>query len=462
MTGIQRLRFGPYLHYFLTAADFLIINLAFIITFRFDGPIASGQLRTALLLCNAAYFPVAYWFRSSLKSRSIHIDRQIAGTIRALAVHALIFISALYFVGIDNISFTAFANFYGICFLVFPVWRTVCRLCLKAYRRNGRNFRQVAIIGTNTTAQRLLEIFNTDVGLGYRFIGFFDDNPSPAFDGKQYKGNLTELATYMNNGEIDEVFYTLSGEDESSLQKAISIADSHSSSFYYVPQVSRYLTRGFHLTEFGSMPVLSVRRNPQSLMANRILKRLLDICVSSVALTLFPLVLIPASVAIKLSSPGPVFFRQKRTGYKGKEFECIKLRTMRVNNSADSVQATVNDPRKTKIGNFLRRTSLDELPQFWNVLRGDMSVVGPRPHMLRHSEIYSSLIDKYSVRHIVKPGITGWAQVNGYRGETRHLWQMEKRVEYDVFYIENWSLLFDIKIICRTMLNTLHEDQNAF
>ena len=153
---------------------------------------------------------------------------------------------------------------------------------------------------------------------------------------------------------------------------------------------------------------------------------------------------------------------RKRTGYKGKEFTCLKFRTMKVNTTSDTAQASKNDPRKTRVGDFLRRTSIDELPQFINVLRGDMSVVGPRPHMLAHTDQYSKLIDKYMVRHLIKPGITGWAQVNGYRGQTGQLWQMERRVEFDVWYIENWSFLLDLKIVMRTIVNALHGEENAF
>lgn len=183
---------------------------------------------------------------------------------------------------------------------------------------------------------------------------------------------------------------------------------------------------------------------------------------SATVLLFSPLVFIPVAIAIKLSSPGPIFFKQKRTGYRGREFYCYKFRTMRVNKSADTQQATKNDPRKTRVGDFLRRTSIDELPQFINVFIGNMSVVGPRPHMLKHTEQYSHLIKKYMVRHYIKPGITGWAQINGFRGQTEELWQMEQRVEHDVWYIEHWNPLLDLKIIFRTVTNAIHGEKNAF
>ncbi len=212
----------------------------------------------------------------------------------------------------------------------------------------------------------------------------------------------------------------------------------------------------------GTIPVMSVRHQPLTRLTNRIAKRAFDIAVSTIFLVFSPLIFIPVGIAIKLSSPGPIFFKQKRTGYRGREFNCYKFRTMRPNANADTQQATKNDPRKTRLGNFLRRTSIDELPQFINVLLGNMSVVGPRPHMLKHTEQYSALIDKYMVRHYIKPGITGWDQINGYRGQTEELWQMERRVECDVWYIENWSTMLDLKIIFRTVYNAIHGEKNAF
>ncbi|MDE7470454.1 MAG: exopolysaccharide biosynthesis polyprenyl glycosylphosphotransferase [Paramuribaculum sp.] len=337
---------------------------------------------------------------------------------------------------------------------------------MKHFRSKGRNFRNVAIIGSNPTAIRLYDTFCTDAALGYKVVGFFDDVKSQDLAASGlYKGSISDLEDLMDRQPVDEIFFTLSadsGDEESAFISATRLADRHGIAFYYVPQMSRFLPRGFKLMEFGSLPVLSLRHNPLSSTINRTAKRSLDIAVASLALLVSPIILIPAGIAIKLSSPGPMFFRQKRTGYLGSEFECIKLRSMRVNDKADTLQASPDDPRTTPVGAFLRRTSLDEIPQFWNVLRGEMSVVGPRPHMLAHSQQYSELIDRYRARHIVKPGITGWAQVNGLRGETRQLWQMEKRVEYDVFYIENWTLLFDIKIICRTFLNSFHPVRNAF
>ena len=209
--------------------------------------------------------------------------------------------------------------------------------------------------------------------------------------------------------------------------------------------------------------MLSIRCEPLESLENRIIKRTFDvICSGLFLITVFPFVYIFFGIAIKLSSPGPVFFKQKRSGEDGREFWCYKFRSMKVNTQCDTLQATENDPRKTRIGEIMRKTSVDELPQFINVLKGDMSIVGPRPHMLKHTEEYSNLINKFMVRHFVKPGITGWAQVTGYRGETKELWQMEGRVQRDIWYIEHWTFLLDLYIMYKTVYNAIRGEKEAY
>ncbi len=332
---------------------------------------------------------------------------------------------------------------------------------IKRFRRRGRNYVRVVIVGTNRTARRLVNEMRNDKGFGYNILGNFDDDPRSDFDGT-YLGTIKQLDQFIKDRCIDEVFFTLSGEAAESFTDVAKIADDNLCSFYYVPQISQYVNSGYELRTLGSMPVLNLRRNPLNAPLNRALKRVFDIIFSSAFLIFSPIIFIPVAIAIKLSSPGPVFFKQKRTGHLGRSFNCLKFRTMRVNATADSAQATKDDPRKTRVGEFLRRTSLDELPQFINVFLGDMSVVGPRPHMLKHTEEYTRIIDQYMVRHVVKPGITGWAQVNGYRGITDEVWKMERRVEYDVWYIEHWHFFLDLKIIVRTVLNAIHGEKNAF
>ena len=211
------------------------------------------------------------------------------------------------------------------------------------------------------------------------------------------------------------------------------------------------------------MPILNLGYEPLSKVENRFLKRLFDIMLSGIFLvTVFPVIYLIVGTIIKLTSPGPVFFKQMRTGLNGREFKCYKFRSMRVNDEADKKQATVDDPRKTKFGNFLRRSNIDELPQFINVFRGEMSIVGPRPHMLAHTETYARLIDKYMVRHFIKPGVTGWAQTHGFRGETKELSQMEGRVQSDIWYMEHWTIWLDLYIIYKTIANVIVGEKNAY
>lgn len=234
--------------------------------------------------------------------------------------------------------------------------------------------------------------------------------------------------------------------------------------FYSVPNVSNYLHHRMYFNMIGTVPYLSFFRDPlSSSVQNRVIKRTFDIVFSLTFLcTLFPIVLLVVAVITKITMPGPLFFRQKRNGLNDKVFYCIKFRSMRVNDDADKVQATKDDPRKTKWGNIMRKTNIDELPQFINVLLGDMSVVGPRPHMLKHTEEYSQLIDKYMVRHFVRPGITGWSQVTGFRGETKELSQMEGRVKGDIWYIEHWTFWLDLYIIFKTIANAIRGEKEAY
>lgn len=456
-------RYGRYIPTVLTLADFVVVNIVFLLADSISDGFSTDRHRLLWLLMNVAYIPAAYLLGKSHKARTIPMDHVLSNSFQAVLVHAVTLVMMLYFLEVDTIPWHALAVFYGILFVVFPVWWTLTRLLLKELRKRGYNYRRAIIVGTGPTSSRLYDELLNDAGFGYRILGFFDseiqeDFPYPDL----YKGNISDLENYIRKAKVDEVFYTLSGHDEKALRSALHASDANVAKFYYVPQLSRYLSRGLNLRSMGAVPILSVRDTPLNSLLNSSVKRLFDIAFSSVALLFSPLVFIPVAIAIKASSPGPVFFRQKRTGYKGKEFTCLKFRTMRVNSDCNSKQTEKNDPRKTKVGDFLRRTSLDELPQFINVFLGDMSIVGPRPHMLKDTEDYSALIDLYMARHIIKPGITGWAQVNGYRGATDEVWKMERRVEYDVWYIEHWTFLLDIKIMCRTILNAFHGEKNAF
>lgn len=464
LKNINRGKYGRYIQEILTLSDFIILNVVFLCVALLIPEVVEHRSRLIWLLLNVAFIPVAYWLGGIHRARAIPMHHVLFNSLRVVGLHALMFISLLFFLETDTFQWQSLAVFYSLLFVVFPVWWSASRMTLKFLRRRGYNYSKIVIVGTGTTANRLYEEMRKDPGFGYKIHGFFDNKIEPDFRRRDlYRGTLDMLDSYISANHIDEVFYTLSGNDETALSTALHAADANVVKFYYVPQISRYLARGFNLRAVGSMPIMSVRETPLSSLPNAVLKRTFDIIFSTIVLLLlFPIVFIPVAIAIKLSSPGPVLFRQKRTGYLGRDFLCLKFRTMRINDDDNSKQTSRDDPRKTRVGDFLRRTSIDELPQFINVLLGDMSVVGPRPHMLRDTQDYSALIDKYMVRHFIKPGITGWAQVNGYRGATDELWKMEQRVEHDVWYSENWSFLLDIKIIVRTVINAVQGEKNAF
>ncbi len=453
---------GPYIRALLNLGDLAIVNLLFWLTLTVFPALCSDKstLRELWLVVNVCYFPMITWMRGRRHDyRAITMESVARVSSLEVITHALCFLSLSSFLHI-NIAGKVYVFYYGFLFVCLTFFRLAANYIIKSFRRRGFNFTKVVIIGTGPTAVRLYNAMQTDAGYGYRVLGFFDDNPADDFHHDRVY-SMDELADIVERKKVRQIFYTLSGHS-SALVRSIKIADDHVADFYYVPQIPRTLARGFELHTIGPLPVLSIRRNPLKSVLNRAIKRAFDIVFSSIFLCIYPLIYIPVAIAIKISSPGPVYFKQERTGYLGKTFMCYKFRTMRMNEGADRTQATENDPRKTRLGNFLRRTSLDELPQFINVWKGDMSVVGPRPHMLKHTEDYTRLVDQYMVRHAVKPGITGWAQVNGYRGITDELWKMERRVEHDVWYIENWTFLLDLKIIVRTVLNAIKGEKNAF
>lgn len=460
---VRKNTYGKYLRALMIAVDWMLVNVVFGVLLAIYPSLTSqtSVLRELWVLVNVSFVPVIIWSsRENHRLRAIQIDRAFLHSLGSVGVHALFFLSLNGFIGITAMGEREYLTYYAMLATAFALWSVFGHWAIKRYRRRGYNYIRVIIIGTNETSDRLYRAMSSDSGFGYRVLGFFDRYPRPGFKGN-YLGGFDGIDEFVKENSVDQIYFTMPGNDEA-LSDVVRIADNNVAEFFYVPQISHYVSRGFELHNIGSVPVLTVRRNPLKNPVNSMVKRGFDLAFSSLFLLFYPLIYIPIAIAIKITSPGPVYFKQQRTGYKGQPFECLKFRTMHVNVDADSLQATANDPRKTRLGDFLRRTSLDELPQFINVWKGDMSVVGPRPHMLKHTEDYSKLVDRYMVRHLIKPGITGWAQVNGYRGQTDELWKMEKRVQYDVWYIENWTLALDLKIIARTVANAVQGESNAF
>lgn len=317
-------------------------------------------------------------------------------------------------------------------------------------RNRGYNTRRVAVAGDLAAGQMLLDSFRHEPWLGFEVAGVYHD-PIPGKNSRDWAGNLQQLVDDAKASRIHNVYIAMSMSDGASVKKLVRDLADTTCSVILIPDVFTFNILHSRIEEMNGVPVVPLYDTPLSGI-NRLLKRAEDIVLATLILLLISPVLCGIALLVKLTSKGPVIFRQTRYGMDGKPIKVWKFRSMKVmENDAVVTQATQNDPRVTPVGNFLRRTSLDELPQFINVLTGGMSIVGPRPHAVAHNEQYRQLIEGYMLRHKVKPGITGWAQINGWRGETDTLEKMEKRVEFDLEYIREWSVWFDIKIVFLTI-----------
>ena len=341
--------------------------------------------------------------------------------------------------------------------IVAPVtlvlWRTVFRLVLNYFRSKGYNSRTVAFVGVNDLSEKISKHVRATSSLGMIVEGFYDDRGVNRKDISQGKitGNSSLLIEKIKRGEIDLVYITLPMRADERIKELIDKLSDTTTSVYLLPDLYIYKLFNGTWSNLAGHPVVSVFEQPFEGM-DAFLKRLQDIVFSTIILTLISPILLAISIAVKMTSAGPVLFKQRRYGVAGENIEVWKFRSMTSQDNGDEIQqATKGDTRITPLGGFLRRTSLDELPQFINVLMGDMSIVGPRPHAAAHNELYRKKIRGYMLRHAVKPGITGWAQINGWRGETDTLDKMEGRIEHDHWYISNWSIWLDIKIIFMTV-----------
>jgi len=321
---------------------------------------------------------------------------------------------------------------------------------LKNNRKKGIHVNRVVIAGINNTSHLLRNIITSNYLMGYQFIGFLNSEPSDDLD---VIGHPDDLESIIDEHQIQMVFVTLShSPEENRRREFLKICNQKGIRLRYIPENQRWYKTRQNMESVGSLVLINPQEIPLDDFGSRIGKRIFDFVFSlAVILLIFSWLFPILAILIKASSKGPVFFVQKRTGYNNNAFNCLKFRSMQVNANANTQQATANDNRITWIGRFIRKTNIDEFPQFFNVLWGQMSVVGPRPHMLKHTEEYSGLIEYYLTRHYIKPGITGWAQVNGYRGETDEVWKMQKRVDFDKEYIENWTFGWDIKILFMTV-----------
>lgn len=353
-----------------------------------------------------------------------------------------------------NESPSQIAMYVATVMTIIAVVKLTIFMILKRYRKvlHG-NLRSVVILGLNQKTDQLRTFFEGRPEYGYTLKNIFD----------LQKNTIDECIDYIAKNSVDEIYCSVAEMSDSCLAKLIDFADNNLKVVKFLPDNKEIYTKRLDFTYYGVLPILSLRKIPIDEPFNKFVKRGFDIVMSLMVIVGVLSWLTPIlAIFIKLESRGPVFFKQKRNGLDYQEFFCYKFRSMRPNAMAHLHQVSKEDPRVTKVGKIIRKTSIDELPQFINVLKGEMSVVGPRPHMVSHTHMYAERIDKFMVRHFIKPGITGLAQVSGYRGEVEDENHIINRVKYDIFYLENWSLFIDIKIVFQTIYNALRGDKRAY
>ncbi len=386
-------------------------------------------------------------------SKVTHILKKIFSQ---FSIFFLVLYAYMGFFKQPEVSRLAMIQYFTLVFVSISLFKFINHFALLKYRSKVKgNIRRVVIIGRNKKMDQLKNVFNERTEYGYHFL--------KQFDSKELNFDLESCFRFIVNEKIDEIYCSVSELTNKDLAKFISFSDNNLKTLKFLPDNKNIFAKKLKFEYYDYLPILSLRDIPLHNSINAFLKRSFDIIFSIIVIFGLLIWIGPIlALLIVLESKGPVFFIQKRTGFDNKEFYCLKFRSMGINKYSDNIQAGKNDMRVTKIGKFIRRTSIDELPQFYNVLFGNMSVVGPRPHMLKHTDEYASKVDKYMLRHFVKPGITGLAQVKGYRGEIEKDSDIQNRIKFDIFYVENWSFLLDIKIIIQTIVNAISGEEKAY
>ena len=450
------------LRLFFAFGDIFHLCFSFILSHKlvFYNVAVSDKYLFLMIIFNLCWLLIGSFFSLFDFGSAARIEIILSNLVKSFVANGLITTALLFMFKANTFSsdYLYLTLFFAFVFLI--IWRTFSVLLIKNYRKLGYNYKNVVIIGSGNISSKLQQFFSKKEH-GYKLLAIFNGKINhKGFDCPCY--SINELEHFCHNNSVEEIYYSESINDEPSLKKMISFCDDKLIRLRIVPDFNSFKQRKLKIDFLGGSPVITLREEPLQNELNRIVKRLFDIVFSLLVIVFIMTWLVPIiGIIIKLSSKGPVFFTQIRSGLNNKEFTCYKFRSMAINAMSDLKQATKNDPRTTAFGRFLRKTSLDEMPQFFNVFIGNMSIVGPRPHMLKHTKDYSKIIEGFMVRHLVLPGITGSAQVNGFRGETKSIKDMKNRVKYDVWYIENWTLLLDVKLIFLTVINLLKGSDNA-
>jgi len=457
----------------LLGVDIVIICLSFFLSFflRFDffDPIPL-EFWFFLLLCIVLWTIISLYNKIYQLSRLRNLLKAIPDLLSSTILHLLLI--SLSFVSLNVQEDYIFPRllllyFYSLLFFLSLATRLAYYYVIKGYYKHDfddKNVKKVVILGTAGKAEALYKGFQETISKGssFRVLGFFDDKNYGEIPENLFLGKMQDVKRYCLKHKVNEIYYTKSLADVDGIKDLTKFADENFIYLRFVPDFSGLQKSKLDIFFLNSVPIIEYTQAPLGGYLNQRFKRIFDIIFSlCVILFIYPFVFPIIALMIKLESKGPVLFKQDRPGKGNELFKCYKFRTMQQNNNTER-QATKDDPRITRIGKFLRKTSLDEFPQFINVLQGKMSVVGPRPNLISQLEFYSKEIEKYRFRHFITPGITGWAQVNGYRGETKEIHLMKKRVELDAWYIENWSLGLDLKIIFLTVFKLFVGDSKAY
>ena len=418
-------------------------------SFPFRSFVWLGLAAMVLCLCTCA---VAGLYASY---RAVRFYKEAQTLFLATVLDTLILITALFVFRLEEMSRWMLVAFCVLAYGMLVCKRAALRMVLRHYRSLGYNQKHVLVVGDGPMAAAYVGKVRTDRELGYTVDGYVADRGR--LRTVKLLGGYDQLEQILEQRNPDEVILAMSPDEFTRTGKIINICEKTGTKLSLVPFYAAYMPSNPQVDNINGLPMINLRRIPLDNLANAFLKRSMDIVGSLVLIVLTSPLMLIAAVGVKLSSPGPILFRQERVGRNKKTFYMYKFRSMRVNDSEKTGWSRDRDPRKTAFGSFIRKCSIDELPQFFNVLRGDMSLVGPRPEVPYYVEQFKEEIPRYMVKHQVRPGITGWAQVNGYRGDT----SIRKRIEYDLYYIENWNVFFDLKILLMTLFRAVNSEKLA-
>lgn len=406
---------------------------------------------SALYFIVPGYLLLYYFFNLYTPKRATRRKYELASVFKANTVGFALFIIGLYILKVQHFSRIMMFIFYVLNIILLSLFRTLIRNILQYFREKGYNLKYVLLVGYSRAAEEYITRINANPQWGYVVRGILDDRVpgGTMYKGVKVLGRIENLLYILPENKLDEIAVTLALEDYNRLEAIVDLCEKSGVHTKFIPDYNSLVPSRPYTEDLMGLPVINIRYVPLSNTLNWISKRVVDILGSLCGIILFSPVMIIASIAVKCSSPGPIIFKQERVGLHNRPFKMYKFRTMEMQKPSQEQKAwTVkNDPRVTKAGKFMRKTSIDELPQLFNILAGEMSLVGPRPERPLFVEKFKEEIPRYMIKHQVRPGLTGWAQINGYRGDT----SIRRRIEYDIFYIENWTMSFDIKIIFLTV-----------